>query len=153
MPESPHLTGFSKALKCSKKKTSKYRSNDLWTQCTCGPRASSPGLSGRGAGKGGRAYNYAPLPERPGELARRLLHMLNVERITKIFACDDDKRFVTNVKCPTGWPHFGSNSPLCGAKIQSNARGMPAGEMGGFGIDCYIISDSRIWILRPFSKI
>ena len=27
-------------------------------------------------------------------------------------------------------PHFGSNSPLHGAELQSNARGMP-----GFGID------------------
>ena len=41
---------------------------------TCGPgahvapRASPPGLSGRGAGKRRRACNYAPLPERPGEL-------------------------------------------------------------------------------------
>jgi len=57
-------------------------------------------------GKGGRACNYAPLLERPGELARRLVHMLNVEEITKIFACDDDKRFVTNVKCPTGLASF-----------------------------------------------
>ena len=93
-------------------KNGKYKSNDLWTRCTCGPRASSPGLSGCEAGKGGRACNYAPLPERPGELARRLVHILNVERITKIVACDAEKRFVTNVKCPTGWPHFGSNSPL-----------------------------------------
>ena len=52
-----------------------------------------------------------------------------------------------------GWPHFGSNSPLYGAKLHSNAQGMPAREMGGFGIDCYIISDSQIWILRLFSKI
>lgn len=64
-----------------------------------------------------------------GELARRLVHMLNVERITKIVACDAEKRFVTNVKCPTGWPHFGSNSiPHC--KLQSNAQGMPAGGGG-----------------------
>ena len=134
-------------------KNSQYRSNDPWTRCTCGPRASPPRLSGRGAGKRRRACNYTPLPERPGELVRRLVHMLNVERITKIFACDAEKCFVTNVKCPTGWPHIGSKSPLYGAKLQSNARGMPAGGMGGFGIDCYIISDSRIWILRPFSKI
>ena len=44
--------------------------------------------------------------------------------------------------------------PHC--KLQSNARGMPAGGggvgEGGFGIDWYIISDSRIWILRPFQK-
>ena len=127
-------------------------SNELWTRCTCGPRASPPGLSGRGAGKRRKACNYTPLPERPGELARRLEHMVNVERITKIFACAA-KCFVTNVKCPTGWPHFGSKSPLYGAKLQSNARCMPTGGMGGFGIYRYIISDSRIWILRPFSKI
>ena len=34
-----------------------------------------------------------------------------------------------------GGPHYGSNSPLYGAKPQSNARGM---RMGGFGIDWYI---------------
>ena len=42
-----------------------------------------------------------------------------------------------------GRPHFGSNSPLYGAKLRSNARGMPwvggvGGEMGGYGIDWYI---------------
>jgi len=43
-----------------------------------------------------------------------------------------------------GGPHFGSNSPLYGAKLKSNARGMPGvcpGGIGGFGIDWYIIAD------------
>ena len=31
-----------------------------------------------------------------------------------------------------GGPHYGSNSPLYGAKLQSNARGMPS-------------ADGRIW--------
>ena len=79
--------------------------------------------------------------------------MLNVERITKIFPCDADKGLSRTSNARLGWPHLGSNPPLHGAKLQSNARGMPAGEMGGFGIDCHIISDSRIWILRSFSKI
>ena len=34
-------------------------------------------------------------------------------------------------------PHYGSNSPLYGAKLQSNARGMPSAD-GGFGIGWYI---------------
>ena len=37
-----------------------------------------------------------------------------------------------------GMPQFGSNSPLHGAKLQSNARAMRGGEMDGFGIDWYI---------------
>ena len=79
--------------------------------------------------------------------------MLNVERITKIFACDAEKCFVTNVKCPTWWPHFGSKSPLYGANSSQMPGVCPPWGMGGFGIDCYIISDSRIWILQRFSKI
>ena len=37
-----------------------------------------------------------------------------------------------------GRPQFGSNSPLHGVKLQSNARAMRGGEMDGFGIDWYI---------------
>ena len=39
-------------------------------------------------------------------------------------------------------PHFRSNSPLLGVKLQSNAGGMPGagGGMGGFRIDWYIFS-------------
>ena len=46
-----------------------------------------------------------------------------------------DRRFDMKVKCPTGGPHFGSNSPLYGAQRESNARGLPG---GGFGIDWFI---------------
>ena len=37
---------------------------------------------------------------------RACSQVLNVERITEIFPCDADKRFVTNVKCPTGLASF-----------------------------------------------
>ena len=42
---------------------------------------------------------------------------------------------------PPGGPHFGSNSPLYGAKRESNARGLLGGGGGGMGefkIDWYI---------------
>ena len=51
--------------------------------------------------------------------------------------CDADQRFDTKVKCPTGWASFWSNSPLYGANLWSNPRGMPS-VMGGFGNDLYI---------------
>ena len=69
---------------------------------TCGPGAHVAREQAlRGCLTAGREKE-GELSLRPGELARRLVHMLNVERITKIFPCDADKRFVTNVKCPTG---------------------------------------------------
>ena len=47
-----------------------------------------------------------------------------------------------------------SQIPHCTEQYSSQMPWVsPPGGMGGFGIDCYIISDSRIWILRPFSKI
>ena len=60
------------------------------------------------------------------------------QRIAKSFCF----RLLTDVltgksNAPPDGPHFGSNSPLYGAKRESNARGLPGG-MGGFGIDWYI---------------
>ena len=44
-----------------------------------------------------------------------------------------DRRFDRKVKCPTGRASFGSNSPLYGAKRESNARGLPGGG-GGWAV-------------------
>ena len=49
-----------------------------------------------------------------------------------------DRRQMRKSNAPPGGPHFGSNSPLYGAQRESNARGLPGGGMGGFGIDWYI---------------
>lgn len=57
--------------------------------------------------------------------------MLNAERITKSLACDADQRYDTKVKYPTVLASFWvKNSPLWGAKLQSNARGMPGRNAG-----------------------
>ena len=42
------------------------------------------------------------------------------------------------------WPYFGSNSPLYGAKLLSNAQGIPWGRISGFGIDWYIMNLTSI---------
>ena len=126
---------------------------------TCGPgahvapRASPPGLSGRGAGKRRRACNYAPLPERPGELARRLVHMLNVERITKIFACDAEKCFVTNVKCPTGLASFWVKVPTVRSKTPVKCPGYA--HRGGWAVLVLTVTLFRILesgFCNPFQK-
>ena len=82
------------------------------------------------------------------DIFRFFVQILN-ERITKSFCL----RPLTNVltrksNARLGGPHFGSKSPLYGAKLQSNARDMPGarGEIGGFGTDLYVIqlmSDPR----------
>ena len=41
-------------------------------------------------------------------------------------------------------PYFGSNSPLYGAKLLSNAQGIPWGRISGFGIDWYIMNLTSI---------
>ena len=67
------------------------------------------------------------------------VHMLN-KRSVKSFCFRPLTDVLTRKsKARPGRPHFGSNSPLCGAELKSNARGMPRrGGMGGFGIDWYI---------------
>ena len=45
------------------------------------------------------------------------VHMLNAERITK------SSVLTRKSNAQLGGPHFGSNSPLNGAKLQSNAGG------------------------------
>ena len=62
-------------------------------------------------------------------------HVLN-ERIAKSFCFRPLTDVLTRKSnARPGRPHFGSNSPLLGGNLKSNARGMPGG-MGGFGIDC-----------------
>lgn len=64
---------------------------------------------------------------------------MNAERITNPFACDADQRLTQKSNAQLGRPHFGSDSPLYGAKHQSNAWGMPWwGGGGGSG-------DGRLW--------
>lgn len=41
-------------------------------------------------------------------------------------------------------PYFGLNSPLYGAKLLSNAWGIPWGRISGFGIDWYIMNLTSI---------
>ena len=66
------------------------------------------------------------------------VHMLSVERILKNpFACNADTPD-TKSNGQLGGHHFGSNSSLYGAKLQSNAWGIAQGGMGGFGIDWYV---------------
>ena len=65
-------------------------------------------------------------------------HLLN-QRIAKFFCLRPLTDVLTRKSnAPQGGPHFGSNSPLYGAQRESNARGLPEGGMGGFGIDWYI---------------
>ena len=65
-------------------------------------------------------------------------HLLN-QRIVKFFCFRPLTDVLTRKSnAPPGGPQFGSNSPLYGAQRESNARGLPGGGMGGFGIDWYI---------------
>ena len=76
------------------------------------------------------------------QLPLNATHVLN-ERNAKSFCF----RLLTDVltrksNARQGGPHFGSNSLLYGAKLKSNARGMPVGGRGGFGIDWYITTET-----------
>ena len=65
-------------------------------------------------------------------------HVLN-QRIAKTLCFRPLTDVLTRKSnAPPGGPHFGSNSPMYGAQRESNARGLPGGGMGGFGIDWYI---------------
>ena len=65
-------------------------------------------------------------------------HVLH-ERIAKSFCFRPLTDVLTRKSnARPGGPHFGSNSPLYGAKLKSSARGLPGGGMGGFRIDWYI---------------